>query len=406
MTSKTESLELSSNQSGMQAPAGSTDNYLTWAVRNVLQRVMESEMTELLRAEPGERTPTRQGYRSGHRTRYLNTRVGRLKLTIPCERSGRYQSKVFDAYQRSELAFITTLQEMYLQGVSTRKIQKITEDLCGTSFSASTVSRLTAQLDQDLERWRKRRLTEEYLALMVDARYEHVRTNQQVTSQGVLVVAGISAETGKRDILGVYVANTESRTSWGDVFRDLHQRGLTGVRLVVSDAHGGLQEALAWYFQGIPWQRCMFHFMANVRQQVRPREERALIRDLHSVFDAPTLTHARQRLQEVTDQWRPGHEELVNWIEENIEQCLSYFQFPPAWRMRLRTTNMLERYNQELKRRSRVIRIFPNVDSCLRLMTALAMEQAEEWLEQIPYLDLNEQKTPQIQDRICRQFGT
>lgn len=406
MTSKNEPVECSSNQPGMQVPAGSIDKYLTWAVRNVLERIMESEMTELLRAEPGERTTERQGYRSGHRARYLNTRVGRLKLTIPCERSGRYRSKVFSAYQRSELAFITTLQEMYLQGVSTRRIQKITEDLCGTSFSASTVSRLVAQLDQDLERWRKRRLTEAYLALIVDARYEHVRTNHQVTTQGVLVVVGISAETGKRDILGVYVANTESRTSWGDVFRDLHQRGLAGVQLVVSDAHSGLQEALARYFQGIPWQRCMFHFLANVRQQVRPREQRALSRDLHSVFDAPTLAHARQRLQEVLDQWRSGHEELVDWIEENIEQCLSCFQFPVAWRLRLRTTNMLERYNQELKRRSRVIRVFPNVESCLRLMTALAMEQAEEWLQQMPYLDLHEQETPQTQDRICRQFGT
>jgi transposase-like protein len=406
MTSKTESVELSSYQPRMQAPAGDIDKYLTWAVRDFLQRIMESEMTELLRAKPSERTPVRQGYRSGHRTRYLNTRVGRLQLTIPCERSGRYQSKVFSAYQRSELAFIATLQEMYLQGVSTRRIQKITEDLCGTSFSASTVSRLVAQLDQDLERWRKRRLTEEYLALIVDARYEHVRTNHQVTSQGVLVIIGISAKTGKRDILGVYVANTESRTSWSDVFRDLHQRGLTGVKLVVADAHGGLQEGLARYFQGIPWQRCMCHFKNNLRQLVRPKEQRALLRDVQSIFDAPTLAHARQRLQEVLDQWQPGHEELVNWIEENIEQCLSYFQFPPAWRIRTRTTSMLERYNQELKRRSNVIRIFPNVDSCLRLMTALAMEQAEEWLEQVPYLDMTEQEVPQTQDRICRQFGT
>jgi transposase-like protein len=393
MTSKTESVELNSKPPEMQAPAGRIDNYLTWAVRNVLERVMESEMTELLQARAGERTPARQGYRSGHRTRYLNTRVGRLQLAVPCERRGRYQSKVFAAYQRSERAFIATLQEMYLQGVSTRRVERITEDLCGTSFSASTVSRLVVQLDQDLERWRKRRLTEDYLALVVDARYEHIRVNHQVVSQGVLVVVGIATVTGKRDILGVYLANTESRTSWGDAFRDLQQRGLTGVQLVVSDAHGGLQEALTRYFQSIPWQRCICHFLGNLRQQVRPKEQKALIRDMHSVFDAPTLTHARHRLTEVLDQWQPGHEELVIWIEENIESCLAYFQFPPQWRLRLRTTNMLERYNQELKRRSRVIRIFPNVDSCLRLMTALAMEQAEEWLEQTPYLDMREQET-------------
>jgi len=377
-------------------------NFFYQVVRNTVQELLEAEMTEFLGADPHERSLTRQGYRSGHRPRSLNTRVGKLHLDLPCERSGKFQTKLFNHYQRSEpspsfqaqegrgeQAFLLALQEMYLQGVSTRRVEKITEQLCSMPISASTVSRIAAKLDAELETWRKRPLIEEYPLLIIDARYENVRSNERVTNQAVLIVTGISIR-GKREIIGVYIANTENETSQSGVFRDLIQRGLHGVRMVVSDDHKGIKPAIARYFQGAQWQRCQRHFMTNARDMVAKKERKALTRDLHSIFDAPSLNHARARLKEVLDQWRPGHEELADWLEDNIEETMAYFHFPPAFRVQIRTTNMLERFNQELKRRSEVIRVFPNNESCLRLMTALAMEQTTEWACQRSYLDMRE----------------
>jgi putative transposase len=358
-------------------------------IRNTVQELLEAEITEFLGADPHERSLTRQGYRSGHRPRSLNTRVGKLQFDLPCERSGKFPTRLFNHYQRSEQAFLLALQEMYLQGVSTRRVEKITEQLCSMPISASTVSRIAAKLDAELDSWRKRPLIEDYPLLIIDARYENVRSKERVTKQAVLIVTGISIK-GKREIIGVYIANTENETSWSLVFRDLIQRGLHGVRMVVSDDHKGIKAAIARYFQGVQWQRCQRHFMTNARDLVAKKERKALTRDLHSIFDAPSLSHARVRLKEVLDQWRSGHEELADWIEENIEETMGYFHFPPAFRVQIRTTNMLERFNQELRRRSEVIRVFPNPESCLRLMTALAMDETLEWACQRSYLDMRE----------------
>jgi len=212
-------------------------------IRNTVQELLETEMTEFLGADPHERSLTRQGYRSGHRPRSLKTRVGKLQLDLPCERSGKFQTKLFNHYQRSEQAFLLALQEMYLQGVSTRRVEKITEQLCSMPISASTISRIAAKLDAELDSWRKRPLIEDYPLLIIDARYENVRANERVTNQAVLIVTGISIK-GKREIIVVYIANTENETSWSLVFRDLIQRGLHGVRMVVSDDHKGSDSAL------------------------------------------------------------------------------------------------------------------------------------------------------------------
>jgi len=373
MTSLTKAKESNQNFNQEQDYLIDDQNFFLEIGRNVIQHLLDTEMTEFLAAKPYERNLTRQGYRSGSRPRTLKTRIGKLHFEVPCERSGRFKTKLFAHYQRSEQAFLLALQEMYLQGVSTRRVEKITEQLCSLPISASTVSRITAKLDAELERWRKRRLTEEYFGLIVDARYEKVRANERVSSQGVLNVIGISAITGQREILGVYMANTETETSWSEVFRDLIQRGLHGVRIVVSDDHKGLKAALARYFQGVLWQRCQKHFSDNARDMVNRKERNALTIELHSIFDAPSLRHAKERLWEVIEQWSVGHEELADWLEENIEETLTYFHFPPSYRQKIRTTNMLERYNQELRRRSEVIRVFPNAGSCLRLMTALGM---------------------------------
>lgn len=404
-----------------QEPLINDKDFFYWSIRKTIQDFLEAEMTSFLQAKPGEHAETRQGYRSGHRPRSLNTRVGRLHFQVPCERSGRFHTRLFANYQRSEQAFMLALQEMYLQGVSTRRVRQITEEMCSLPISASEVSRVTAQLDETLERWRRRRLTEPYFALLVDARYERVRVNQHVGSQAVITITGISAKTGRREILGIYVVNSESETSWGEALRDLLQRGLQGVRIVTSDAHEGLQAAVARFFQGVLWGRCQRHFNVNARDMVLKRDRKELTLDLRSIFDACDLDHARIRVKEVVDKWRPRYPELADWLEENIESALSSFHFPPPYRSRLRTTNMPERWNQELNRRSEVIRIFPNVESCLRLMTAMAMEQSEIWAEQEPYVDITElhawdeaqavhvpiqtqnPQTGALDDRNCRQ---
>jgi len=373
-----------------QEPLINQSGFLYQTVKKTIQDLLEAEMTAFLGAESRERTNTRQGYRSGHRLRSLKTRVGRVWFDLPCERSGEFKTKLFDRYQRSEQAFLLALQEMYLQGVSTRRVQKITEQLCSLPISASEVSRTTAQLDQTLEAWRRRRLTEPYLALIVDARYERVRTDHRVSSLAVVTTIGLSGKTGRREILGVYVVNTESATSWGEVFRDLLQRGLQGVEIVTSDAHEGLVSAQMKFFQGNLWQRCQRHFNVNARDMVYKHQRKELTFDLHSIFDACDLEHARERVKEVVTKWRPRNELLADWLETNIESCLSCFHFPPSFRTRIRSTNMPERFNEELKRRSEVIRIFPNVASCLRLMTAMTMEQSEVWAEQQPYVDIKD----------------
>jgi putative transposase len=358
-------------------------------VQRFVQRLLEQEMTEFLGAGRYARTDARSGYRSGHRPRKMNTRVGSLSLEVPTERSGRFRTAVFDRYQRSEQAFLLTLQEMYLQGVSTRKVREITEELCGVAISASTVSRLSKPLDEDLARWRNRRLAEPYPYLIVDARYERVRQNERIESQGVLVITGVSSR-GQRDIIGVSVANTESETSWTEAFRELNRRGLTGVRLVISDQHEGLVAGIRRCFQGAQWQRCQKHFLDNVLALVGRRDRKALWQALRTVFDAATLLHARERLAEVVAEWRPRYPELADKLEAETEDTLACFNFPASHRVRIRTTNMLERYNEELRRRTRVIRIFPNAASCLRLISALAQEQAAEWAGQPVYLDMSE----------------
>jgi len=263
MASNEMTVDDSRSDTAKQAFLVNDPGFMQDVVRKFLQNLLEQEMTDYLHAAPYERSAGRLGYRSGRRVRKLVTRAGSLSLDVPTERTGHFRTAVFDRYQRSEQAFVLTLQEMYLAGVSTRKVRAITEELCGTAISASTVSRLTKRLDEDLARWRNRRLVESYPYLIVDARYERVRQNERIEGQGVLVISGVSGK-GQRDILTVAVANTESETSWTEVFRDLSRRGLAGVRLVVSDDHEGLVASVRRCFQGALWQRCQTHFMHNV----------------------------------------------------------------------------------------------------------------------------------------------
>jgi len=278
--------------------------------------------------------------------------------------------------------------EMYLEGVSTRKVREVTEVLCGTSFSKSTVGRLVGSLDADLKAWRERRLEVAYPYFLVDARYEHVRVSGQVVSQGVLVVKGVR-EDGLRELLAVEVADTESEATYEDLFRRLKDRGLTGVRLVTSDDHRGLVNAIGKHFQGVSWQRCQVHVARNALGKVARSHRAALAADIKAVFNAPTLAWARTLKGEVIARWARSHPKLAEWLETALEDGLACFAFPEAHRRRIRSTNGLERFNQELKRRTRVVRIFPNTEACLRLVSALCIEQSEEWLAGRVYLDMH-----------------
>ena len=276
-----------------------------------------------------------------------------------------------------------------LEGVSTRKVRAVTEALCGTSFSKSTVSRLVGELDGDLRAWRERRLEGSYPYLFVDARYEFVRSAGRVVSMGVLIMVGVR-EDGRREILGVRVAPTESEATYEELFKDLHARGLTGVQLVVSDDHAGLVKAIGKHFQGVSWQRCTVHYIRNAMGKVAKQHQAALRQDLRVVFDAPTLKWAQESVASVVSKWGKTHPSLSTWLEETLEQCLTFFAFPEGHRRRLRTTNVLERFNEELKRRTRVVRIFPNPEACLRLVSALCLGRSEEWVAGRVYLDVRD----------------
>jgi transposase-like protein len=306
---------------------------------------------------------------------------------VPQDREGTFSTELFARYQRSEQALVLTLMEMYVHGVSTRKVAAITEQLCGTAFSKSQVSALAGRLDADLAAWRERPLPARYPYLSVDARYEHVRVDGQVVSQGVLIVAGVR-DDGRREILAVEVADTESEATYQELFRRLKARGLSGVRLVTSDDHTGLRAAIARHFQGAGWQRCQVHFARNLQGRVGRKDRARLADDLRAIFAAPETIQAWTTARACADRWRASQPAVAAQLEEDLEDCLACDAVPAAHRVRVRTTNGLERFNQELKRRTRVVRIFPNRAALLRLVTALAMEQSEEWVSGRRYLDM------------------
>ena len=365
-------------------------DFLRTLVERTLQQVLDAEMTAHVGAEPYERGAARTGHRNGYKPRTLHTRVGTLTLLVPQDREGTFSTALFSRYQRSEKALVLALMEMYLEGVSTRKVQDIIEELCGTTFSKSTVSSLVGTLDGELTAWRTRRLDEQaYPYVSVDARYEDVRSDGRIVSQGVLIVSGVR-EDGKREVLSVDVADTESEASYQECFRQLKARGLHGVDLVTSDDHRGLVAAVKRHFQGASWQRCQVHFTRGLLGMVGVTRRAALAEGMRAIFAAQTIEEARRLAGALADEWRSTHRHVAEQIDEHIEDCFACYAFPPAHRPRLRTTNGLERLNQEIKRRTRVVRIFPNREACLRLATALCAEQSEDWVTGHRYLDIGE----------------
>ncbi len=366
--------------------AGSED-YLRPMIQTLVQEALEAEMEELLGAGKYERNAGRKGHRSGYYNRDLVTRVGKLELRVPQDRQGRFSTEIFERYQRSEKAFATALCEMYIQGVSTRKVKAVTEELCGHQVSASTVSRLNKKLDGELSRFMERRLEQEYPYLVLDARYEKVRENGVIASRAVLVALGINWD-GRREVLGVEVANRESRSSWKEFLLGLKARGLSGVELVISDDHAGLKRAIGEVFGEAHWQRCYVHFLRNANDYLSRKADPDCMVELRWLYDRRDLEEARKDLVNWLGKWAGRYPRLCEWVEDNIEETFTYYRWPPAHHKHLKSTNMLERLNQELKRRTHVVRIFPNAASCLRLVRALAVETHEHWIEQHRYLNM------------------
>ena len=347
-------------------------------IRILVNEAMQLERQKHLNAAPFERSPERRGRANGYKPKTLKTRVGAITFDVPQVREGGFYPQALEKGQRSERALLLALAEMYVQGVSTRKVAAITEQLIGSEVSSTQVSRAASLLDEGLEAWRERPLAEvRYLYL--DARYEHVRQDGQVRDAAILIASGVNF-TGKRQVLGLSVSLSEAEEHWRQFLESLVERGLQGVRLIISDDHTGLRKARRSVFTGIAWQRCQFHLQQNASAYVpRKAMRREVAADVRMVFNAPSRVLAESYLQQVIEKYSQSAARLADWLERNILEGLSFFEFPEEHWRRIRTTNGLERVSQEIKRRTRVVRIFPNRGSCERLVSAILMEISEEW---------------------------
>jgi transposase-like protein len=368
-----------------------SENLLAEILQLGLQQLMEAERDQHIGADHYERSDQRRTSRNGYKPRQLYTRVGTLHLRVPQTRDGEFYPSILERYQRSEKALVAALAEAYVQGVSTRKMKKVTEQLLGKEFSATTISRFSQQLDAELQAWRSRRLTGDYPYVKIDARYERCRRDGVIVDMAVLVAIGV-AESGHRHVLAVETGWGESEAVWSGFIKGLKERGLSGVRLFVSDNHPGIRAALRDHYSGIPWQRCQYHFRQNALDQVPKKREQQILEGLESVWKKEnSYRQAKARLEELIRQLEEPLPDVADWLSEQTPQTLTVFQVAPAsHRQRVRTTNAVERLHQELKRRSKPVRIFPNPESCLRLFGAMLKEQHEDWITGRRYLKMDQ----------------
>jgi putative transposase len=357
----------------------------------ICQTAMKQEVSSHLGADRHERSEDRRGHRNGFKPRTLQTRVGELQLSVPQVRGcDPYHPSLFGRWERSERALLVACGEMYFQGVSTRNVQQVLETMCdGVELSAMTVSRVAAEIDEKLNAFRSRRLQEHvYPYLQVDARYEKVRVDGRVVSQAVLVVMGYT-EQGRREILDWRLADSESEASWSELFRDLKDRGLSGVKLLVSDAHKGITSAAKRHLQGVGWQRCQVHFKRELLKKVSYKKSGELMSDVKSMFKGETLAECLQRGEETARKWESSSASVSKLLREGLGDCLTVLSLPGEHRRRLLSTNMLESLMKRLKKRTQVVGVFPNRSSCDRLIGSQLLEVHEEWLSSARTLDLN-----------------
>ena len=348
------------------------------AMQILFNEAMKIERSEYLNAQPYQRTKGRRSYANGFKDKTVNSRLGKLELHVPQTRDSEFYPAALERGERSERALKLAVAEMYVQGVSTRKVAKITAELCGLDVTSMQVSRAATLLDEELAIWRNRPLSQvEYLIL--DARYEKVRIDGSVRDCAVLIAIGV-LPSGNRSVLGVSVSLSEAEVHWREFLSSLKKRGMHGVKFVVSDAHEGLKAARKAIMPSVPWQRCQFHLMQNAMHHVTKVDLRKQIaQDLRNVFNAKDLTDANEELKRFVELYQDSAPKIATWAENNIPEGLAVFLLPEEHRKRMRTTNMLERQNKEIKRRTRVATLFPNEASLLRLVSAVLVELSDEW---------------------------
>jgi transposase-like protein len=357
----------------------------------LVNTTMQVEAGRHVGAEPHQRSEDRRGYRNGSKPRGLKTRVGELELQVPQVRGCEpYHPSMFAKWQRSERALLVACAEMYFQGVSTRNVQNVLETMCGGEISSATVSRVAQELDEKLATFRHRRLdAAEYPYLHIDARYENVRVDGRVVSQAVLVAVGFTS-LGRREVLDWRVGDSESEATWGDLFRDLKDRGLQGLELLTSDAHRGIVAAARRHFQGVAWQRCRVHFKRELGRKVSYKVMKELMGDLVIVFEPEERVECLRRGEELAAKWEGRYPTVAKMLRDGLEDCLTVLSFPEHHRLRLRSTNMMENLMKRLKKRSRVVGVFPSRSSCDRLLGAQLLAVHEEWsVEETSYFNMD-----------------
>lgn len=344
----------------------------------ILNQVLQAESTEQLGADNYERSSGRSDYRNGTRMRSLTTRIGKIELQVPRHRNVPFKTTLFENYQRNEQALISTMMEMVVQGVSTRNVQKVTEELCGESFSKSTVSEICKELDIPIKQFKERLLPERYPFIIADAIYLKVREEHRVKSKALYIAIGIN-NAGRKEILGFEVFDSEKNVTWKAFFESLKSRGLRGTDIVISDAHTGLVEAIRECFPGASWQRCQAHFMRNIVDKCPKKYSAALANELKDMFNASTIKEARRLKNSICEEYKDVAEDAVNILDSGFEDSVVVMALPSKYRIALRTSNIIERENREIRRREKVIGIFPNTESVIRLIGAVLLDDHNDW---------------------------
>lgn len=347
----------------------------------ILDQMLKAESAQQLGAENYERADGRKDYRNGTRKRSLVTRVGRIELEVPRHRNVPFKTILFENYERNEQALIASMMEMVVQGVSTRNIKKITEELCGETFSKSTVSEICKELDEPVKQFRYRLLSGRYPFVIVDAMYIKVREEGRIVSKAVLIAVGINTE-GRKEILGFSLCDTEKELTWKEFLEELKSRGLRGVDIVISDSHQGLVKAIQECFPTASWQRCQVHLTRNILDRTPKKYQAGLKSELSSMFKAVTIKEARRLRDEIYEEYKDVAENAMRILDEGFEDAMTIMALPEKYRIALRTSNILERENREIRRREQVIQIFPNLKSAERLIGAVLLDDHDDWMTQ------------------------
>lgn len=358
--------------------AGNAKDLLRTLVQKSLNQLLAAESALQLRADSYQRSDERTDYRNGTRQRELKTRVGTIILNVPRHRNRPFKTMIFEEYSRSEAALVATMAEMVVNGVSTRKVSKVMETLCDTSFSKSTVSEICKKLDQEVEAFRSRPLTGSYPFVTIDATYFKVREKGRIVSKAFMVAIGTN-ENGRQEILGFGTYDNESRETWTAFLTSLKKRGLTGVLMMTSDAHAGILHGMSRVFPNVPWQRCQFHFTRNIVGKAPKKYQAGLRGELTEMFQCKTLEEARKRKEEIISEYEDAAEEAMRCLDEGFESAMTVMLLPRGLQVYYRTSNSIERLNRELKRRSNVIGIFCNEASIIRLMGSVLVETNDRW---------------------------